>query len=124
MNLLLDTRVALWALARPFELSSEVRARIVESPRVCVSAVSAWELVHKAALGHLQPVEGFAGAARAAGFEELALSFAHAEAARALPVQDADPFDRLLAAQALVEGLTLVTADPRMRAYKVPVLLV
>jgi PIN domain nuclease of toxin-antitoxin system len=124
VNLLLDTRVALWALSAPWELSPALRQRIELAPRVCVSAASAWELVVKVSLGRARVAPGFREAVRAAGFEELPVAFAHAELAAGLAAGGEDPFDRLLAAQALAEGLTLVTADSGMRAFGVPVVLV
>jgi PIN domain nuclease of toxin-antitoxin system len=122
-GLLLDTRVALWALSQPWELGTELRARIAAAPRVCVSAASAWEIALKVAEGRARVAPGLGEALAAAGMEELPVTIAHAEAARALPAGDSDPFDRLLAAQALLEGLTLVSAHAGMRAYGVPLLL-
>jgi PIN domain nuclease of toxin-antitoxin system len=124
VNLLLDTRVALWALSAPWELSADLRKRIEHAPRVCVSAASAWELAVKVSLGRARVAPGFGEAVRAAGFEELPVAFAHAELAAALVARGEDSFDRLLAAQALAEGLTLVTADVGMRAYGVPLVVV
>ena len=124
MNLLLDTRVALWALSTPWELSQQVRARIEGAPRVCVSAASAWELAAKASVGRVRVAPGFRDAVLAAGFEELDVRFSHAEAAQAFAPGPPDAFDRMLAAQALVEELTLVTADPGLRALRVPLLIV
>jgi len=60
--------------------------------------------------------------ARLSGFRELDISFRHAEEAGALPLHHADPFDRMLVAQARTEGLTLVTADRNLAAYDVPIL--
>jgi PIN domain nuclease of toxin-antitoxin system len=122
-GLLLDTRVALWALSQPWEIASELRARIASAPRVCVSAASAWEIALKVADGRARVAPGLAQALEAAGMEELPVTIAHAEASRALPAGEGDPFDRLLAAQALLEGLTLVSAHGGMRAYGVPLLL-
>lgn len=122
MTLLLDTHVALWALTQPHVLASDVRARIAESPRVLVSAASAWEVSIKAALGKLDAPAGFAQACAEAGFEELPVRSAHAEAVRSLPAHHTDPFDRLLVAQALLEGAVLVTADAKLRPYAVPLL--
>jgi PIN domain nuclease of toxin-antitoxin system len=122
VTLLLDTHVALWALTQPHVLASDVRARIAESPRVLVSAASVWEVSIKAALGKLDAPAGFAQACAEAGFEELPVRSAHAEAVRSLPAHHADPFDRLLVAQALLEGAVLVTADSKLRPYAVPLL--
>ncbi len=122
MTLLLDTHVALWALTQPHVLASDVRARIVESPRVLVSAASVWEVSIKVALGKLEAPTGFAQACAEAGFEELPVRSAHAEAVRSLPLHHHDPFDRILVAQALLEGAVLVTADSKLRPYGVPLL--
>ncbi len=76
----------------------------------------------KAALGKLDVPAGFADACAEAGSEELPVRSAHAEAVRALPLHHADPLDRLLVAQALLEGAVLVTADSKMRPYGIPLL--
>jgi PIN domain nuclease of toxin-antitoxin system len=67
-------------------------------------------------------VDAIAGAARATGFRDLPVTIAHTVRLRDLPPHHRDPFDRILAAQAVDEGLTLVTHDPAFDAYAVPTL--
>lgn len=120
---LLDTHVVLWALSDVPRLTPPVR-EVLDAPvtRVCVSVVSAWELRIKSALGKLTMPDDLPAQLAAARFEILTITLAHALAAGALPPHHRDPFDRMLVAQAQLEGLTLVTHDARMRPYDVPVL--
>ena len=89
---------------------------------VAVSAASAWEAAIKARLGRLRLPEPFATGVTDSGFSELSVRFAHAERAADLPGHHSDPFDRVLVAQAQVEGLTLVTHDRAIWQYDVPLL--
>jgi len=117
MKLLLDTRTVLWALGSPARLSAATRAKL-EDPRntVLVSAVSAWELEIKRALGKLSTPDDLEEQLRAVRFGELPLRTSHAKALRSLPPIHRDPFDRMLVAQAVVERLVLVTRDARLSA--------
>jgi len=87
-----------------------------------VSAATAWEAAIKAALGRLRYPDSIETGVEASGFEKLPITFAHAESAAALPAHHADPFDRILIAQARLEGLTLVSGDRAILRYDVPVL--
>lgn len=89
---------------------------------VVVSAASIWEAALKAALGKLGMPEALADAVIHEGFEALPITFAHAERAGALPGHHRDPFDRMLVAQALAEGLTVVTHDAAFEPYGVNLL--
>ena len=82
-----------------------------------VSAASGWEIAIKVVLGKLVFPTTVAEARRLAGFVELPVSIAHADAYRALPAHHSDPFDRLLIAQAVTGRLTLVTADRALAPY-------
>lgn len=95
---------------------------IADAAVVFVSAASAWEAAIKAALGRLAYPETIEAGVEASGFDKLAISFAHAEHAARLPAHHHDPFDRMLVAQAKVEGLTFVTNDRRIARYDVPLL--
>ncbi len=97
---------------------------ILDTPatRVCVSVVCAWEMRIKSALGKLTMPDDLPAQLIAARFEPLPITLAHALAAGALPPHHRDPFDRMLVAQAQLEGLTLVTHDARMRPYDVTML--
>lgn len=121
-DLLLDTHVFLWWRADDRRLKPAARKAIAQAPLVYVSAASAWEAAIKAALGRLTLPAPFREGVSASGFDELPISIAHAEAAGALPPHHTDPFDRMLVAQARLEGLTLVTHDPAIQAYDVKVL--
>ena len=130
MRLLLDTHIALWAVAAPEKLSAEARDLIDDGAnQIIVSAVTIWEIGIKRALGRrglgAMPI-GAADAlayVRAAEFDILAVSAAHAVAVEALPPLHADPFDRILVAQALTEPLRLLTRDPKVAAYSDTIIL-
>ena len=119
-RLLLDTHVWLWWQADDRRLAKAARSVIAHAADVYISAVSAWEMAIKSALGKLTAPEDIAEAVEAGGFRELPVHFRHVAALHELPVHHRDPFDRLLLAQALVDGLTLVTADSALAAYGVP----
>lgn len=123
MRLLLDTHALLWALGLPDELQPEARLAIEDIRNdVFVSAASAWEIAIKRALGRLDAPSDLVEAIRAVGFGELPIRVAHALAVERLPPLHRDPFDRMLIAQAVVEGLTIVTRDPHFEPYGVDVL--
>ena len=118
MNLLLDTHVALWAIADSPRLSARAREWI-ESPRavIWVSAATVWEIEIKHSLGRGDmPVSGQEALDyfRQSGYRLLAIAPEHAAAVAGLPRHHQDPFDRLLVAQALVEGLTVATRDAQI----------
>lgn len=121
-SLLLDTHVFLWWRSAHKRLAREAREAIATADLVYVSAASAWEAGIKVALGRLRLPESFEAGVEKSGFEKLAITFAHAEAATSLPPHHADPFDRMLIAQAQVERLTLVTRDRRLQPYDVRLL--
>lgn len=87
-----------------------------------VSAASVWEIAIKRQIGKFTYPRKIVDAITANGFEQLAVTIYHAEAAGALPFHHADPFDRMLIAQARIEGLVLVTSDPHIAPYGVPTL--
>ena len=90
---------------------------------IFVSAATAWELGIKCAKGKLQMTFSVSVLMDRFGFLELPVTIAHAERAALLPRLHGDPFDRMLVAQALHEGLTLVTVDPMMARYGATVLI-
>lgn len=117
-GLLLDTHVFLWWREDSPRLSGSVRTEIASADLVLVSAVSAWEAAIKVALGRLRLPDSFESGVLDSGFERLLIGFAHAEEAGRLPPHHADPFDRMLVAQARIERLTLVTHDRRLASYE------
>lgn len=124
MRLLLDTHVALWWRQDSPRVGREARRAIGGAGQVFVSAASAWEVAIKTAIGRLRLKDPFSDLVAASGFEELPIAFRHAERLHALPPHHADPFDRMLVAQAQVEELVLVTHDRAVEPYEVTVLWV
>jgi PIN domain nuclease of toxin-antitoxin system len=104
-------------VGRGRRLGIAARRAIEAADLVYVSAASAWEIVIKTALGRLRPTRTVEQAAEESGFLELPITFRHAGRVTELPPHHRDPFDRLLVAQAEVEGLTLVTRDPVFARY-------
>lgn len=118
MRLLLDTHVFIWSVMASRQLKSDARAYLASAQAVYVSAASIWEIAIKAQLGKIEgDAQAFAAAIEASGFEELAVTAAHAAAVARLPSHHTDPFDRLLLAQAFSEPLRLVTADRALAIY-------
>ena len=121
MRLLLDTHVLIW-WDEGRRLSAPARRAITDADEVFVSAASAWEVAIKVGLGRLRPTRTVEDAVEESGFAELPVTFQHASRVASLPPHHRDPFDRLLAAQAEVEGLTLVTRDPAFEPYEIDLL--
>ncbi len=121
-GLLLDTHVLIWWRAEPERLKSAARTAIAETDLVFVSAASVWEAALKMSLGKLRLPEPFSAGVRDSGFEQLSITFDHAERAAGLPQHHRDPFDRMLVAQATAENLILVTHDRRLGSYDVEIL--
>ena len=120
MNLLLDTHVLLWWLDDPAQLSEAAGAAIRDGANtVCVSAATAWEIVVKKTLGKLDAPDNLDKVLRDCRFTPLPITIAHALAVQSLPMHHRDPFDRMLVAQARVEGMTVVTRDPKVLEYTV-----
>jgi PIN domain nuclease of toxin-antitoxin system len=123
VNLLLDTQVLIWCLAADRRLKRIARKAIEDdSNRVWVSAASAWEIEIKSALGKLSVPDDLLNQMSANDFDELTIRMEHALYLRHLPALHRDPFDRILIAQAVCEGLTIVTADPVLGGYPVRVI--
>ena len=124
MRVLLDTHVWLWMWGEPERIRNEART-VIEDPatELHVSAISAWEITTKFAAGRLKlPTSAeawLADPAHRRELSELPITFAHAIRAGGLPPHHRDPFDRMLVAQAQVEGLVLMSADRKLDAYDV-----
>jgi len=123
---LLDSHVWLWMLHEPERLSSAARRTIEDSEtELWLSSASTWEMGIKLALGKLRipvPLLDLVGARLdRLGVAPLHVTHAHAIEASSLPLHHGDPFDRMLVAQARIEGLVLITADRRIEAYDVEV---
>ena len=122
MRLLLDTHALLWWLADE-GMTTEARDAIADPANiVAVSAASAWEISIKKALGKLAAPDDLEQQVQTGGFLPLPITIAHGVAAGQLPHHHEDPFDRMLIAQAHIEGLTIVTRDKRFDAYGVALL--
>lgn len=122
MRLLLDTNVLIWWLEESPRLGKETRDAITGELEVMVSAVSAFEIAAKVAVGKLRAPGDLAVQITEQTMIELPVMVRHGLAAGQLPMHHRDPFDRLLIAQARCEGCTIVTADRAFAAYDVPVL--
>ncbi|MEL7092735.1 MAG: type II toxin-antitoxin system VapC family toxin [Pseudomonadota bacterium] len=121
MKYLLDTHILLWALVDDPRLSAAQREVLAGAGGLYVSAATVWEVGIKRALGKLDVPEDVFDTAAAAGCKPLPITWSHADAAARLPAHHADPFDRMLIAQAQVEAMQLVSSDTKMRAYEVAV---
>lgn len=124
MRALIDTHVFLWWNAGDDRLSKRARAFISDtSNEIVVSAASAWEIALKAARGRLElplPPERYVPERMSQdGFVALDIQLGHVLSAAALPPHHADPFDRVLIAQAIAEGVPIVTADETIKHYQV-----
>ena len=127
MNLLLDTHVLLWAAGASRQLSADARG-LIEDPEneLVYSAASIWEVAIKRGLGREELSADPRLLCRGLlenGYVELPVSGAHAAAVDLLPPIHKDPFDRILIAQAQIEGLTLLTADEVVARYPGPIQL-
>ena len=121
-RLLLDAHAVIWWDSGSPALGENATKAIRNASAVYVSAASEWELAIKAALGKVELRRSLLEAALDAGFEPLAISFQHAQTVRTLKPIHKDPFDRLLVAVALVEGLTLVSSDALLAQYPIRVI--
>jgi PIN domain nuclease of toxin-antitoxin system len=126
MRVLLDTHALLWWLSRDKRLTQAASDAIANASFAAASAVSAYEIALKARQGKLTVprvlIEDFTATVDARDLTVLAIQGNHAAIAGDFPLAHRDPFDRLLSAQALAEGLTLVSCDRGHEAFRVPVL--
>lgn len=123
MRVLLDTHVLLWWVADHPRLSSTHRELIGDPANdVLVSAISHAEIAIKVSNGKLQLPGDLTPIAQQSGFEALPFTAAHADALGRLPWHHRDPFDRMLIAQAAIEGVPILSVDAHMREYEIAVL--
>lgn len=127
MNLLLDTHAFVWWIRGGGQLTERARDAIsTPDTQVSVSEASASEMSIKVGLGKWPEADELLKRLEAAvadeGFELLGITVDHVRMAGLMPHAHRDPFDRLLSAQATIEGLTLVSADVRLRALGAPCL--
>ena len=120
MHLLLDTHTLIWWLAKNPTLSNTAKEAIANPDNmVFVSAASAWEIAIKKSLGKLQAPDDLKQQLEQQRFTPLAINIDHGLAIRQLPLHHKDPFDRILIAQAIHEGLTIVSRDRIFKSYNV-----
>jgi PIN domain nuclease of toxin-antitoxin system len=123
LRLLLDSHVLLWWLADDPGLTRVARDAIADPENsVAVSAASAWAIEVKRMSGKLEAPEDLDDRLAEERFSALPITVAHGIAAARLPQHHRDPFDRMLVAQSQLEGLTIVTRDPRFEPYAVATL--
>jgi PIN domain nuclease of toxin-antitoxin system len=117
---LLDTHAVLWLLAGDARASGALRELAKPRATVLLSAVCLWEVAIKRGLGKLSAPADLPDRLDAYGFEPLPITASHAWGVQTLPPHHNDPFDRLLVAQAQIEGATVVSRDEAFDAYGVP----
>ncbi len=127
MTVLLDTHCWLWWISYPFRLNDEARRIITNRQNIVYfSVASTWEIAIKYAVKKLRfpeiPEEFMPRRLSRDGIIPLPISLQHALRVASLPHHHRDPFDRLLVAQARVEGIPLLTADARLSAYEVQII--
>lgn len=124
MNFLLDTHTMLWWLNNDPDLSDNAYKVISDGKNmIFVSAASIWEIRIKEALGKLIIPKNFKEKVKEQSFEMLSITTEHAHEISGLPLLHRDPFDRMLIAQARYERLTIISRDPIIKKYKVPVII-
>lgn len=113
----------LWAFGEPSALSPAARNAIADpSNLIIVSSASLWECAIKASIGKLDLPDDFFDSIPEAGYEVMPIRLSHLNVYRTLPMYHRDPFDRMLAAQAIAEGLVLISRDPEIARYEVEIL--
>jgi PIN domain nuclease of toxin-antitoxin system len=123
LKLLLDTHAALWLLANDRRLSPTARDLLEDDQVKCfLSAASVWEVAIKRSLGKLTVPAEFHRQMALRGVASVPVYDSHAAAVAELPLHHRDPFDRILVAQAAAESMSILSVDPQLRAYDVPVL--
>ena len=124
VRLLLDTHTLLWAMVEPVLLSRKASSILADSANtIVVSAASAWEIATKVRIGKLPTAERiereFLELMQGAGYTLLPIDTAHALRAGRFPGTHRDPFDRMIAAQALAEDIPILSKDPRLDTFNI-----
>lgn len=123
MDLLIDTHILLWWEWKSSDLPAMAKSAIEESEnRIVVSAATVWEVAIKRNTGRLDFEGDIIASCKANAFQILPITAEHADLAGSLPLHHTDPFDRMLIAQAKIEGLVLLTEDRKLLGYGVPTL--
>jgi PIN domain nuclease of toxin-antitoxin system len=122
LRLLLDTHAALWWLSDDERFGAEATRQVADpTNQVLLSAAVVWEVALKRSLGKLEAPADFVATMLSAGAHAVAVTVEHAAAVERLPWHHRDPFDRMLVAQAELERAAIVSRDPALRPYGVPV---
>jgi len=120
---LLDTHALIWSVEDSPRLSKKARSIIVDARNIVLaSAASAWEISIKKAIGRLSAPDDLEETVEAAGFRKRSITFADARRVTTLPPHHHDPFDRMLVAQALEDGVPIVSRDPQIACYAIQVI--
>jgi PIN domain nuclease of toxin-antitoxin system len=123
LKLLLDTHAAIWWLSDDERFSDTAAAHLTDDTNVVLlSAAVVWEVAIKRSLGKLEAPDDLARSLLGAGVLPLPVALEHASAVEALPWHHRDPFDRVLVAQASIEGAAMVSRDPALHPYGVPLI--
>jgi PIN domain nuclease of toxin-antitoxin system len=123
MKLLLDTHILLWWLTQDRKLSPTETAIITDPDNlVFVSAATAWEIAVKKMIGKLEAPDNLSAALAANNFLELPITIEHSQKFYHLPLHHHDPFDRIMVAQAMSEGITLMTRDIKIALYDIKII--
>lgn len=123
MRLLIDSHALLWILSSPRQLSARARSALGDPVNErFVSVAALWEIAIKVSVGKLSIPMALDAAVIHSAATPLAITIDHAKCVQTLPFHHRDPFDRMMIAQAIEEGLTVVTRDRHFQAYGVPVL--
>lgn len=122
MAILIDSHVFIWMTSDDPQISGRAREAILNEDRILLSIVSVWELAIKYSLGKLWPTEDDFGkfisdSIQLCGVEILPITVTHTVALTSLPMHHRDPFDRMLIAQSIAEGIPIVTHDSQIREY-------
>jgi PIN domain nuclease of toxin-antitoxin system len=120
LRLLLDTHAALWWLSGEESFGDAAERQLADKTNdILLSAAVVWEVAIKRSLGKLEAPDDFAATLLGAGVRGLPVTLEHAAAVEGLPWHHRDPFDRLLVAQASLEGAAIVSRDDALRPYAV-----
>jgi PIN domain nuclease of toxin-antitoxin system len=123
VRLLVDTHIFIWSDRRPAAIPRAVMAALRDDRNeIVLSVVSVWEIALKRAAGKLDFAAQISESAERMGYSLMPITAAHAEHAGGMPRLHGDPFDRLIVAQAYLEGLVLATSDLALARYGVPIL--
>jgi PIN domain nuclease of toxin-antitoxin system len=123
VKLLVDSNALIWAVSRPSELTAAARKALQDPDNGrFVSIAAMWEIAIKVSLGKLSLPDSVPAALRTIGAEPLSIVAEHIVRVQSLPHHHHDPFDRMMIAQAMEDGLTIVTRDRHFKAYGVPLL--